>query len=154
MRGLTISIRETPLYEEVGSLYHYNAEFSRKVAIAKVDTTNNDLPEEIYIVPTIKLFPAGNKGNPLDYVGQRTVKDIANFIRENGTHHVNAYVRGTEKLATNDDAHELMGGDSTTPAGTDKSAVENAQQFVSKDSKDISPETEARSETRADHDEL
>lgn len=81
-----------PKYEELGALYFNNPEYSSKVVVAKVDATANDVPDEIQGFPTIKLFPAGAKDKPVDYSGSRTVEDLANFIKENGKHKVDAYV--------------------------------------------------------------
>lgn len=72
-----------PKYEELGELYAAS-EFKDKVTIAKVDATANDVPDEIQGFPTIKLFPAGDKKNPVDYSGSRTIEDIIDFIAENG----------------------------------------------------------------------
>lgn len=72
-----------PKYEELGELYAAS-EFKDKVTIAKVDATLNDVPDEIQGFPTIKLFPAGDKKNPVDYSGSRTIEDIIEFIAENG----------------------------------------------------------------------
>lgn len=72
-----------PKYEELASLYA-NSEFKDKIVIAKVDATNNDVPDEIQGFPTIKLYPAGDKKNPVTYSGARTVEDFIKFIEENG----------------------------------------------------------------------
>ena len=61
------------------------------MVIAKVDATANDVPDEIQGFPTIKLFPAGNKSDPVSYSGSRTVEDLVQFIKENGKHGVDAY---------------------------------------------------------------
>jgi len=81
-----------PKYEELGKLYFDNPEYAGKVIVAKVDATANDVPDEIQGFPTIKLFPAGKKDSPVDYQGSRTVEDLANFIRDSGSHKVDAYV--------------------------------------------------------------
>ena len=74
-----------PKYEELGALYA-NSEFKDKVTIAKVDATANDVPDEIQGFPTLKLFPAGAKGEPVTYSGSRSVEDFIKFISENGKH--------------------------------------------------------------------
>ncbi|KAL7942218.1 disulfide isomerase PDI1 protein [Trichoderma barbatum] len=74
-----------PKYDELATLYA-NSEFKDKVVIAKVDATNNDVPDEIQGFPTIKLYPAGDKKNPVTYSGARTVEDFIEFIKENGKH--------------------------------------------------------------------
>ncbi|KAH0253719.1 disulfide isomerase PDI1 protein, partial [Aureobasidium melanogenum] len=76
-----------PKYEELGELFKPH---SNKVTIAKVDATANDVPDEIQGFPTIKLFPAHGKGEPIEYSGARTVEDLATFIRENGSNKVDA----------------------------------------------------------------
>ena len=38
--------------------------------------------------PTIKLYPAGKKGSPVDYTGDRSVENLVSFIGEHGSHHV------------------------------------------------------------------
>jgi protein disulfide-isomerase A1 len=81
-----------PKYEELAALYANDKDFASKVTVAKVDATNNDVPDEIQGFPTIKLFPAGKKDSPVDYSGSRTIEDLANFIKENGSHKVDAYV--------------------------------------------------------------
>ena len=78
-----------PKYEELAGMYKSNAD---KVTIAKVDATANDVPDEIAGFPTIKLFKAGEKGEPVEYSGSRTVEDIAAFIRDNGSHGIDVTV--------------------------------------------------------------
>jgi protein disulfide-isomerase A1 len=88
-----------PKYEELGELYASD-EFSKLVTIAKVDATLNDVPDEIQGFPTIKLFPAGKKDSPVDYTGSRTVEDLVQFIKDNGSHKVAAvYEEAKEKVA-------------------------------------------------------
>jgi protein disulfide-isomerase A1 len=72
-----------PKYEDLASLYA-KSEFKDKVVIAKVDATANDVPDEIQGFPTIKLYPAGAKEEPVTYQGSRTVEDLIKFIAENG----------------------------------------------------------------------
>lgn len=77
----------SPKYDELAGMFK---PFSDKVTIAKVDATANDVPDEIQGFPTIKLFKAGEKTAPVDYSGSRTVDDLANFIRDNGSHKIDA----------------------------------------------------------------
>lgn len=72
-----------PKYEDLAALYQ-KSEFKDKVVIAKVDATANDVPDEIQGFPTIKLYPAGAKGQPVTYSGSRSVEDLIKFIAENG----------------------------------------------------------------------
>jgi protein disulfide-isomerase A1 len=72
-----------PKYDELGTKYS-ESEFKDKVVIAKVDATANDVPDDISGFPTIKLFPAGDKSNPVTYSGSRTIEDLVDFIKDNG----------------------------------------------------------------------
>ena len=83
--------RLAPKYEELASLYSTNPSYSPKVTIAKVDATANDVPGEIQGFPTIRLFPAGAKDSPIEYNGDRTIEDLATFVKENGKHKIDAY---------------------------------------------------------------
>ncbi|WEW55609.1 protein disulfide-isomerase precursor [Emydomyces testavorans] len=82
-----------PKYEQLASLYADNPEFASKVTIAKIDATSNDVPDEIQGFPTIKLYPAGSKDSPVEYRGTRTIEDLAAFVRDNGKHRIDAYVK-------------------------------------------------------------
>ncbi|RMD41656.1 hypothetical protein DV735_g3501, partial [Chaetothyriales sp. CBS 134920] len=79
-----------PKYEELGALFTKSPDFEAKVTIAKIDANANDVPDEIRGFPTIKLFPAGDKSNPVEYSGPRTVEDLANFVRDNGKWKIDA----------------------------------------------------------------
>jgi protein disulfide-isomerase A1 len=96
------------------------------VTIAKVDATTNDVPDEVAGFPTIKLFPAGAKSDPITYSGSRTVEDLATFVKENGKHKVDAYVANDTEEAEMPDAEEMG---KQAPAATEKakSATEKAK---------------------------
>jgi len=70
-----------PVYEQLG------AELSSisSVVVAKIDATSNDVNPNLGIrgFPTIKLFPANDKQNPIDYEGDRTKEDLTTFIETN-----------------------------------------------------------------------
>lgn len=72
-----------PKYEDLATMYA-KSEFKDKVVIAKVDATANDVPDEVQGFPTIKMYPAGAKSEPVTYSGSRTVEDLIQFIKENG----------------------------------------------------------------------
>lgn len=74
-----------PKYDELGEKFKA---FSDKVTIAKVDATLNDVPDDIQGFPTIKLYPAGKKSDPVTYSGSRTMEDLALFVKTNGKHEV------------------------------------------------------------------
>ena len=67
-----------PKYEELGKLFAKE----NNIVIAKIDSTTNDAPVEVQGFPTIMFYPAGDKDNPLTYEGDRTVDDLASFVRE------------------------------------------------------------------------
>ncbi|BCR92343.1 protein disulfide isomerase PDI1 [Aspergillus chevalieri] len=91
-----------PKYDELASLYADG--LSSKVTIAKIDATANDVPEPITGFPTIKLFPAGAKDSPVEYLGTRSVDDLANFVKENGKHQADAYAPKETKPEGGDEA--------------------------------------------------
>jgi len=76
-----------PKYDILADLY-INQGFAEKVTIAKVDATANDVPDEIQGFPTIKLFKAGDKANPITYSGSRSIEDLIKFVKENGKYAV------------------------------------------------------------------
>ncbi|KAI1639481.1 protein disulfide isomerase [Biscogniauxia mediterranea] len=85
-----------PKYEDLASLYT-NSDFKDKVVIAKVDATANDVPDEIQGFPTIKLYPAGSKGEPVTYKGSRTVEDLIKFVKENGKYQASVAEKNEEE---------------------------------------------------------
>lgn len=103
-----------PKYEELAALYNDIAEFKEKVVVAKVDATANDVPDSITGFPTIKLYPAGKKDEPVEYAGSRTVEDFVKFIKENGKHKVDGLAEGAQKPE--------QGGDVTSSASASKAA--------------------------------
>ena len=52
------------------------------------------------------MFPGGKKDSPVDYQGSRTVEDLANFIRDNGAHKVDAYVAPPPEAEEEDEEEE------------------------------------------------
>ena len=84
-----------PKYEELATLYN---DYKDKISIVKSDSTQNDLPDEVQGFPTIKLYPAGAKDKPVTYEGDRTVEDLAKFVKENGKYSIDAFAaKGGEK---------------------------------------------------------
>ncbi|WPH00737.1 Protein disulfide-isomerase [Acrodontium crateriforme] len=74
-----------PAYETLAMMFR---DESDKVSIVKVDATENDSPEQVKSYPTIMLYPADGKSKPVVYAGDRSIVDLASFIRDNGTHGV------------------------------------------------------------------
>ncbi len=130
-----------PKYEELASLYFTNPEYSERVTIAKVDATANDVPDEVQGFPTIKLFPAGKKLEPVVYSGSRTIDDLVEFIKENGKHKVDAYEGKNETGAEEKVEEAKESASEAAPAATEvvkekvksvaKEAVESAKAVVS-----------------------
>ena len=100
-----------PKYDELASLYKGHED---KIIIAKVDATANDVPDEIAGFPTIKLFKGNDKKAPVEYAGSRTVEDLVKFIRDNGSHHVDAKLEQTPADALDTDAMPMQ-----APAATE-----------------------------------
>ena len=73
-----------PKYQELGNKLKSVAD---KVTIAMIDATDNDVEHDKVDVegfPTLKLFKAGAKTNPIDYTGLRETQDILDFVMKNG----------------------------------------------------------------------
>ena len=87
-----------PKYEELGALYQSNADYASKVTIAKVDATANDVPDEIQGFPTIKLYKAGDKTNPVEYSGDRSIEDLIKFVKEKGKYGIDASAKTEAKV--------------------------------------------------------
>ncbi|KAJ5524864.1 hypothetical protein N7494_011514 [Penicillium frequentans] len=104
-----------PKYDELAALYADVPEFKEKVVIAKIDATANDVPDSITGFPTIKLYPAGKKDEPVEYEGSRTVEDLITFIKENGKYQIDGLAEG---------AKPEQGGDVTAPASASEKATE------------------------------
>jgi protein disulfide-isomerase A1 len=105
-----------PKYDDLASLYA-KSEFKDKVVIAKVDATANDVPDEIQGFPTIKLYPAGAKSEPVTYSGSRTVEDLIKFVKENGKYKAEVEEKAVEETPV-------------APAATESSSSEAAKETV------------------------
>lgn len=138
-----------PKYEELGALYS-SAELSKLVTVAKVDATANDVPDEIQGFPTIKLFPAGKKDSPVDYTGSRTVEDLVNFIKENGSHKAEAVIEKVEEVA------EEVAEEVPEKAASATEAVKEGAEEVTESVKSAASEATESAKSVADevHDEL
>jgi protein disulfide-isomerase A1 len=101
-----------PKYDQLGALY--TGDLSSKVTIAKIDATVNDVPDPITGFPTIRLYPAGSKGQPVEYAGARTVEAFADFVKENGKHKVDGVAEASKKAEqaeSTEGAEETQGHD-------------------------------------------
>jgi protein disulfide-isomerase A1 len=99
-----------PKYDELGTLYA-QSEFKDKVVIAKVDATANDVPDEIKGFPTIKLYPAGAKDEPVTYSGNRSIEDLIKFIAEHGKYKAEPKEAEAEEPAPTEPAEEKAAED-------------------------------------------
>lgn len=82
--------RLAPTYEELADLYQGSKEGQEKVVIANVDATLNDVDVEISGYPTLILYPAGDKSNPIVHKGGRDLESLISFVKENGSFKVDA----------------------------------------------------------------
>jgi len=69
-----------PKFDELGKMFEADA----TAVIAKIDATANDSPADVQGFPTLILYPAGDKSNPINYEGERTVKAMAKWFNANG----------------------------------------------------------------------
>ncbi|CAI7568132.1 unnamed protein product [Penicillium pancosmium] len=105
-----------PKYDELAALYADVPEFKEKVVVAKVDATANDVPDSITGFPTIKLYPAGKKDEPVEYNGSRTVEDLVTFIKENGKYEIDGLQDGAKKAQEGGDVTSSAAPAAETPA--------------------------------------
>jgi len=138
-----------PKYEELGDLFSAH---SNLVTIAKVDATLNDVPDEIQGFPTIKLFRAGSKDEPLEYSGGRTVEDLAAFIRDNGSNKVDPY--SDAPLAEETEGVETEGMPQQAPAATETGTGEKIRSAAAEAVKAAYTAVVDSDGDQADHDEL
>ena len=129
-----------------------------QVTIAKVDATANDVPDEIQGFPTIKLFPAGGKEEPITYSGSRTIEDLAQFIKENGKYKVDAYEGGAVNATGGDDEEEAplaegMGSAAKAATETAKSAAKSAASEAAEAVKTAAKDSDG-ADDGSEHDEL
>ena len=117
-----------PKYDELATLFAAHAD---KVVVAKVDATANDVPDEIQGFPTIKLFRSGAKDDPVDYSGSRTVEDLANFIRDNGSHHVDVTTADEGEGAQSMEGVETDQMPMQAPAATAEGVAESVKSAAS-----------------------
>ncbi|KAJ3046905.1 protein disulfide-isomerase precursor [Rhizophlyctis rosea] len=88
--------RLAPIYEELGEKF----KDIENIVIAKIDATENDLPADtpftIEGFPTLKLIKAKDN-TVVSYEGDRTLEDLAKFVKENAVHGSEVQVEVEEK---------------------------------------------------------
>lgn len=134
-------------------MYTSSPTLAPKITIAKVDATANDVPDEISGFPTIKLFPAGGKENPITYSGSRTIEDLANFIKENGKYKADAYEGKNNETGATDDGDVDMGDADKEGDGVVGKAAEAATEKVKEKVAEATEAVKTAAED-TDHDEL
>jgi protein disulfide-isomerase A1 len=137
-----------PKYDILAKLY-VDAGYTDKVTIAKVDATLNDVPDEVQGFPTIKLYKAGDKKNPVTYSGSRSIEDLIKFVKENGKYAVEVtYDEDAEATAEASKPVESVGEQAAAATDAAKTATEEATESVK------SAATEATEAAKDEHDEL
>lgn len=64
----------------------YDMDMESKITLARCDVAQNDVPVEVYHLPTIKLYPAEKKRAPVEYFGRDDdVNQYKSFIKEEGS---------------------------------------------------------------------
>lgn len=66
-----------PTYDKLGEAFAKD----KQVVIAKLDHTENEVPLIIQSYPTIYLFKAGSKDQPIAYQGTRSLEDLVKFVK-------------------------------------------------------------------------
>ena len=76
-----------PTYEKLALHYSSGKILKNQVDITTIDAEANDFPDrDVRGFPWFKFFPADAKDSPILYFGPREIKDIAEFISDNGKH--------------------------------------------------------------------
>ncbi|QSZ29983.1 hypothetical protein DSL72_004501 [Monilinia vaccinii-corymbosi] len=141
-----------PKYHILAGLY-VDAGHSDKITIAKVDATLNDTPEEIQGFPTIKIFKAGDKKNPVEYTGDRSIGDLIKFIKETSTHGVE--VTYEEPAAPEpEDQKPIVESVAEQAEAATEAATEAAKDAAEEVKETVAEAAKAAKAATEDHDEL
>jgi len=70
-----------PKFDKLGEMFAKD----KNIVIAKVDATENDTPAQIKGFPTLILYAAGHKAQPVTYSGERTEEAMAEWLRSHAT---------------------------------------------------------------------
>ena len=74
-----------PTLEKVSWLYASNTNHESQVTIGTINVDANEIPDrEIPGFPTLKLYPASSKDAPVSFSKARTLRNMADFIRNHG----------------------------------------------------------------------
>ncbi|KAI8982052.1 thioredoxin-like protein [Mycotypha africana] len=96
--------RLAPTWEQLGQAV---AEQDSNIVIAKMDGTENDIPEEAGFelegFPTLKFFKAGTN-EVVDYDGDRSMEDLVDFISKNSAKNTKIVIKEDEGAKEGDKA--------------------------------------------------
>jgi len=68
------------------------------LVIGKFDATANEVDGvDVKGYPTLKFYPKGSKGSPIDFEGERDLDGIKNWLKEN-SHHYKQYLDKKSEL--------------------------------------------------------
>ncbi|CDK29929.1 unnamed protein product [Kuraishia capsulata CBS 1993] len=98
--------RLAPTYEELAAVYKDAGE--DRVVIAKLDHTLNDVPVEISGYPTLVLYPANDKTNPITFEGARSIEGLSEFIKDKGSFGIDALKLQAENTAAGNATEEAV----------------------------------------------
>ena len=74
-----------PTLASLAHLYAANQTSASLITIAKIDVTTNDVVDDVYVFPTLRVFPANEKNDWTSYDGDFSLNSLVEFIRENGS---------------------------------------------------------------------
>ncbi len=96
-----------PTLEQLARLYASDTKLKSQVTIGTINVDANDIPDRgIQGFPTLKLYSAGSKDAPVFYYGTRTLRDIAEFIRDHGKHRAKIPGLEEEQILEDEDSKE------------------------------------------------
>ncbi len=78
-----------PTWDKLGELYT-KQRLADQLVVAAVDASRNELDDKPLYVPSIKLYKAGDKSNPVAYNGNRSIQDLIQFVKDHSTNAVDA----------------------------------------------------------------
>jgi protein disulfide-isomerase A1 len=96
-----------PVFDELGKAL----KGVDSVVIGKIDATANDVDPKLEIrgFPTLKFFPANSKASPIDYNGDRSLKDMLEFVHKQASKSFTLpEVKETDDHAGHDHDHDEL----------------------------------------------
>jgi protein disulfide-isomerase A1 len=143
-----------PKYDILAGLYVDNGH-ADKVTIAKVDATANDVPDEVQGFPTIKLYKAGDKKNPILYSGSRSIEDLIKFVKENGKYEIEvAYDENAPAPDAQKPIVDTLAKQAEAATESAKSAAEEAEGTVTSKASEATETVKSAAAAEETHDEL